>query len=140
MKLIQTRLLKAFTLTKDLINSLDEKDLKLTLEGLPSNTIGGQLWCIIGARQSYTKAVVAGSWQGFDCSLDDSHSKSEVVKLLDHTYQAIEDIDFEELSEEQLSIALELLEHEVQHHGQLIRYVYGNKLVFPKSWNDRYTV
>ena len=33
-----------------------------------------------------------------------------------------------------------LLEHEVQHHGQLIRFVYGNKLSFPESWNKRYTV
>ena len=33
-----------------------------------------------------------------------------------------------------------LLEHEVQHHGQLIRYCYGNKIAFPQSWHDRYTV
>ena len=32
------------------------------------------------------------------------------------------------------------LEHEVQHHGQLIRFVYGNALTFPESWHDRYTV
>jgi hypothetical protein len=33
-----------------------------------------------------------------------------------------------------------LLEHEIQHHGQLIRFVYGNRLSFPESWNQRYTV
>jgi hypothetical protein len=35
---------------------------------------------------------------------------------------------------------MDLLEHELQHHGQLIRYVYGNKLEFPESWKKRYTV
>ncbi|MBK8233243.1 MAG: hypothetical protein IPK72_22375 [Candidatus Eisenbacteria bacterium] len=37
-------------------------------------------------------------------------------------------------------LALDLLEHEVQHHGQLIRFVYGNGLTFPESWKVRYTV
>ena len=39
-----------------------------------------------------------------------------------------------------LNKAADLLEHEVQHHGQLIRYVYGNRLSFPGSWKRRYTV
>ncbi|WP_246939451.1 hypothetical protein [Bacillus pinisoli] len=38
------------------------------------------------------------------------------------------------------NLLIDLLEHEVQHHGQLIRYAYANKLEFPKSWGIRYTV
>ncbi|WP_261177856.1 hypothetical protein [Anaerobacillus sp. CMMVII] len=38
------------------------------------------------------------------------------------------------------NLLIDLLEHEVQHHGQLIRYAYANKIDFPKSWNFRYTV
>ncbi|WP_026477703.1 hypothetical protein [Alkaliphilus transvaalensis] len=45
-----------------------------------------------------------------------------------------------ELNEKQTELLLALLEHEIQHHGQLIRYFYGNELIFPKSWNERYTV
>jgi hypothetical protein len=30
--------------------------------------------------------------------------------------------------------------HETQHHGQLIRYVYGLGLVFPESWRDRWNL
>ena len=43
-------------------------------------------------------------------------------------------------TDSQLEFTFGLLEHEVQHHGQLIRFVYGNGLSFPDSWNKRYTV
>ena len=49
-------------------------------------------------------------------------------------------IDFATLSDRQLELGFDLLEHEIQHHGQLIRYVYGNRLSFPSSWSQRYTV
>ena len=35
---------------------------------------------------------------------------------------------------------LDLLEHETQHQGQLIRYVYGLKYKFPKSWAERWAL
>lgn len=44
------------------------------------------------------------------------------------------------LTENQTDFLFTLLEHEVMHHGQLIRYIYGNILRFPDSWTDRYTV
>jgi len=49
-------------------------------------------------------------------------------------------MDFMSLNDTQVSLAFDLLEHETQHHGQLIRFVYGNGLTFPASWNKRYTV
>jgi len=33
-----------------------------------------------------------------------------------------------------------LLEHEAQHHGQLIRYLYGLRLPIPASWKSRYAL
>jgi uncharacterized damage-inducible protein DinB len=33
-----------------------------------------------------------------------------------------------------------LLEHEVQHHGQLIRYLYGLGIERPESWKQRYAL
>jgi hypothetical protein len=35
---------------------------------------------------------------------------------------------------------LDLLEHEAQHHGQLIRYLYALKLAIPDSWKARYAL
>ena len=141
MKIIVNHLHKAFNLTFDLVNSITTDDLKLKLKGIPSNTIGQQLWCIIGARESYLKAIINENWMGFSCSLDDTTSKTKVLKCLEKSAEdSLSFLNGFELTEKQVELLLTLLEHEVQHHGQLIRYFYGNKLAFPESWIDRYTV
>lgn len=60
--------------------------------------------------------------------------------VLEATHQRMNIIDFTDLSYTQIELAFDLLEHEVQHHGQLIRFIYGNALTFPDSWNQHYTV
>ncbi len=141
MRLAIERLEKAFDLTADLVAVMAEKDLKRKLGDLPSNTIGGQLWCIIGARESYLKAMVSEGWSGFSCSLDDPDSKERVMEGLNRSAgNILTFLASGDLSEVQLEFLFTLLEHEVQHHGQLIRYFCGNRLSFPTSWNKRYTV
>jgi hypothetical protein len=127
-------------ITHDLIEHLDETFLGLDLPNLPSNRISEQLWCVIGARESYTRAIETGGWKGFACSLKAPIVKSSVLATLETTRMCLDTIDFSNLSDVQIDIAFDLLEHELQHHGQLIRFVYGNKLTFPDSWNKRYTV
>ena len=61
------RLTRAFILTYELVAALPEEALKLKLGDLPSNSIGEQLWCIIGARESYLKAMRNEDWAGFSC-------------------------------------------------------------------------
>src|SRR5690606_495239 len=39
-----------------------------------------------------------------------------------------------------IEVALRLLEHETQHHGQLIRYLYAVPLPVPASWVQRYVL
>lgn len=141
MEIITKHLQKAFDLTYDIVNGISDEDLNLKLKGLPSNSIGEQLWCIVGARESYLRAIINEGWMGFSCSLDDTTSKVKVIQCLESS--AEESLGFfnsNELNEKQVELLLALLEHEIQHHGQLIRYFYGNRLVFPKSWNERYTV
>ena len=137
---LKAHLVRSFKLTHDLVVHLDEESLSLDLPNLPSNRIAGQLWCIVGARESYTKAIEAGGWQGFSCSLTTPRAKDSVLAALEATQQRLGGIDFSDLSETQVDLAFELLEHEVQHHGQLMRFVYANGLSFPVSWNERYTV
>lgn len=137
---LKAHLVRSFKLTQDLIVHLNEEALGLDLPNLPSNRIAGQLWCIVGARESYTKAIEAGGWQGFSCSLTMPRAKQSVLAALDATLARLGEIDFADLNETQADLALELLEHEIQHHGQLIRFVYANGLTFPVSWNERYTV
>lgn len=46
--------------------------------------------------------------------------------------------EIENLSAGQEKLAFDLLEHEVQHQGQLIRYLYGLKLGIPAGLKERY--
>ncbi len=141
MKIVMKRLKSALDLTAELVYSMKPTDLKLKLKDMPSNTIGEQLWCVIGARESYLKAIMNGSWVGFSCSLMDTTSLEQIIFHLNKSSEDIFDyLRGTELNEKQEEFMLILLEHEVLHHGQFIRYVYGNKLPFPKSWNKRYNV
>lgn len=140
-KILIDRVQNAFLLTVDLVNHISDEALVLQLPNLPSNSIGEQFWCIVGARESYLKAIENSSWSGFSCSLKDVKSKSLINASLN---KSREDIlmfltDYK-LNEQQLNFVFILLEHEIQHHGQLIRYIYGNKLTFPESWKQRYNV
>jgi hypothetical protein len=137
---LKENLKRALTLTHELVAHLEEESLTLDLPNLPSNQISGQLWCIVGARESYFKAIEEGGWKGFSCSLTSPIVKQSVLEALETTFHRLNEIDFENLSEIQIKLAFDLLEHEVQHHGQLIRYVYANRLSFPESWHKRYTV
>ncbi len=139
-QLLKEKLERAFRLTQDLAAHLDETCLSLDLPNLPSNRIAGQVWCIVGARESYLKAIETGGWKGFACSLTTPRVKQSVLGALEATDQRLIEIDFTALTDNQVEMAFDLLEHEIQHHGQLIRYVYGNGLSFPESWKKRYTV
>ena len=139
-EILKTKLDRSFKLTSDLVAHLDEESLSLDLPNLPSNRIAGQLWCIVGARESYSNAIEAGGWKGFSCSLTAPREKQSVLSVLEATRKRVADMNFRDLSDGQVELAFGLLEHEVQHHGQLIRFVYGNGLTFPDSWNKRYSV
>ena len=137
---LKAKLNRAFKLTYELVLHLDETSLGLDLPNLPSNRIAGQLWCIVGARESYTKAIEMGEWKGFSCSLATPNIKKSVLASLEETDKKLNDINFKGLTDAQIDLAFSLLEHEIQHHGQLIRFVYANGLTFPESWHKRYTV
>lgn len=142
---LNARLRLAMGLFGDLVAALPEDGLRLKLPALPSNSIGSQLWCVVGARESYVKAVHAGKWQGFACRLTrpESKERSRVAAALAET-EALADVCLEdraiEWDAERGRLLLSLLEHEVQHHGQLIRYLYGNRLPIPQSWKERYSL
>lgn len=131
---IDARLHSAFGLYEVLIDALDDGALTRRLGDLPSNEIGQQLWCVVGARESYTRAIVRNGWAGFSCS--------RIANALVASAAAVTEslAGLEELSEVQERFALALLEHEAQHHGQLIRYLYGLRLPVPDAWKERYSL
>jgi hypothetical protein len=144
-ELVGRRLIAAMQLHADLVASLPEDGLTLKLPELPSNTIGSQLWCVVGARESYVRAIGAGAWQGFACRVTraDSKDAAHMGTALAQTAALAEACLADELMEwtaERERLLVTLLEHEVQHHGQLIRYLYGNRLEVPPSWKERYAL
>ena len=69
---LASRFERANLLYLELIDALSPEQLASRLPGLPSSTIAGQLWCVLGARESYPRAARAGSWQGFSGPLDEA--------------------------------------------------------------------
>jgi hypothetical protein len=135
------RLDTAFRFTNELSQSTSESSLNCRIAGVPSNSIGSQFWCIIGARESYIKAIVSGGWLGFSCSLTRAQSKEprSIQSALSETRdQALVVITKSEMSDSQWQLAFDLWEHEILHQGQLVRYFYANCIPFPLDFATRY--
>jgi len=131
-------------LYRELAEGIPEKALGEKLPELRSNTIGQQLWCVVGARESFARAIKDGSWAGFSCSLTGEGCllRAEVLAALDVSARMILDVlpTIEESDQPRCQFALDLLEHEASHHGQLIRYIYGLDLEIPTSWKKKYAL
>lgn len=139
---LQERLKIAFEIYNGIVSYLNESSLTSKLADLPSNTIGEQFWCVVGARESYIRGIKKGHWDGFRCSLtkEDIRKKKSVAEALAESAETARQlfVDLKSLSPEQEKLAFELLEHEIQHQGQLIRYLYGLKLGIPTGLKARY--
>lgn len=133
---------RSFALYRDLIDSVTDDGLISKLPQLPSNTLGQQLWCVVGARESYGRAIEANRWCGFSCSLESADQKHEVAEGLRRSEEALLNVlrSIETYTDVQNRLVIDLLEHEAAHHGQLIRYLYGLKLTIPESWKSRYAL
>jgi len=142
--IIRERFLESFELYDDLARGVPEPSLALKLPGIPSNALGAQLWCVVGARESFADAIRSGAWPGFSCSLtaDETREREAVTAALSRSAEqvlaAIDDVDTGD--DERLRFVLRLLEHEAAHQGQLIRYLYGLQLPIPERWKERYAL
>lgn len=142
--IIRERFLQSFELYDELARELPEASLALKLPGIASNTIGAQLWCVVGARESFAGAIRSGSWPGFSCSLtaEEARARDAVTAALarsaEQVLAAVDDVDPND--DDRLRFSLGLLEHEAAHHGQLIRYLYGLQLPIPAGWKKRYAL
>ena len=127
---------------RDLIAELPEAALARKLADR-SNTVGAQLWCVVGARESYIAAIESDGWAGFSCSLSgaDVTNKERVFEALSQSQSQLEEtIGRIEWTGTRQGLLLDLLEHETQHQGQLIRYLYALDLPIPESWAQRWAL
>ncbi|KJL42478.1 hypothetical protein [Microbacterium trichothecenolyticum] len=143
-ELLRHRFTRANSLYLDFVDAVSPEQLGSHLADLPSDTVGHQLWCVLGARESYPRAARAGEWQGFTSPVtaDETTDAAALRAALAQTSSDVDDwiagLDAED--EASLTYALALLEHETQHHGQLIRYLYGLGIERPESWQRQYAL
>ncbi|MDH3189538.1 MAG: hypothetical protein OEM39_02700 [Acidimicrobiia bacterium] len=133
---------QSFSAYLDLVRGLPAGALEAKLVEA-SNTIGAQLWCVVGARESTTVAIERGSWPGFSCSLSSDDVKhadrieTAMVRTVEEFDAVIESLNWDPGREKLL---LGMLEHETQHQGQLIRYLYALEYPFPPAWAKRWNL
>lgn len=128
-----------FTLFDELVEALPDEVFDRHLGELKSNSIGEQLWCVVGTRESYARALEAGEFSGWACSL--TASSADVIRPgLEASAELVREHVTGDLGEEQQDLALQLLEHEAQHMGQLLRYLLGLELDIPAGWRSYFAL
>jgi len=135
LNIVLTNLEKRFDVFVELLAKVDDTDFHKKLDVPKNKSIAEHLWCVIGARQSFARAIQAGEWQGFDCSLDAKAGTTDYKAALDKAttvfHQTVKQVD--DWTEDRQALLAKLYEHEVIHEGQLIRHVYGMGLSMPSS-------
>ncbi|MDH3644085.1 MAG: hypothetical protein OES38_18415 [Gammaproteobacteria bacterium] len=119
----------------DFVGQLSDDALAARLDAPKHKSIAEHLWCVVGARESYAKALEAGEWSGFGCSMS-AYTRADFEAKLPESARtvvaAIDSVaDWTAAREELLAT---LAEHEVMHEGQIIRHVYGVEGTLPVSW------
>jgi hypothetical protein len=142
--LLRRRLERANTLYLDLLDTIPGDRLGSRLADLPSDTVGHQLWCVLGARESFPRAARAGDWQGFTSPVTAAET-TDAMALRAAFVQTAADVDewvagIGADEEDSLRYVVALLEHETQHQGQLIRYLYGLGIDRPRTWQQQYSL
>ncbi|WP_339388877.1 hypothetical protein [Vibrio caribbeanicus] len=117
----------------ELVQELEGSFLGCKLPIPANKSIGEHMWCIIGARESYARSLLKGSWAGFECSLQNSSDKVEIMEKLELSRlqftSACESV--EDWTQERDELLVHLLEHETMHEGQLIRHIYALEQPIP---------
>ena len=135
------RLERSQGLYADLVAGLTPELLGSRLGDLRSSTVAWQFWCVTGARHSYSLAAREG-WQGFSSPLsrEASADPAAVARVLESTLAEAMSPLADELDQAGSAWMWDLLEHETQHHGQLIRYLYALDIPRPESWRRHYAL
>lgn len=142
-RLIDARLDAVFGLYDELIVALDGAQLRRSLP-VPSNPIGMQLWCVVGARETWARAVKEGTWGPFGCSIasyEDTRKPDAVARALATSASSFREATLATTEDEtRTDFKLGLLEHESQHLGQILRYLLGLGIEPPPGWKKRFAL
>jgi uncharacterized damage-inducible protein DinB len=135
-------------MTYDLLDALREEDLDLKLNFERSQSVGYQLWCMLGAQESWVSLIETGQWKGFSCSVNTLRGGDALerfkrqMRLADEVLlEAMQRADLTgSLADGRSPLAhyLKLVEHEAHHQGQLINFIYAFDWPIPKSWEEKW--
>ena len=123
-----------FDAYNEIISECDDQILQIKLDIPKNKSLAEHFWCVVGARESYTRAIEANEWQGFACSLQQFTQTDISIKLQESAsslHSVINNVD--QWTEARDTLLLDLNEHEIMHEGQLIRQLYGLKIDIPQS-------
>jgi len=127
-----------FSSILDIVNSINSNSYTAYLNIVKNKSVGDHIWCIVGARESYTQSLIEGCWAGFSCSLDSTEDQLEAEEKLASSAAAFEKAisHIGEWTNEREALLLSLLEHEATHEGQLIRHLLalGESLPTSVKW------
>ena len=127
-------------LSYDYLDSLKPEDLALTLPFPESQSLKYQFWCMVGAHESYFKKLKTGQWQGFASSLDTLEEvtpasiKAQMQKTDANMADLLSKMDLSQTlanGQPAYEVVLQMIKHEMHHHGQLINFTFCHHLPIP---------
>lgn len=134
-ELIVGRLFRRFEAYKELAETIDDVLLNQKIDVPKHKTLVEHLWCVVGTRESYARAIEHGSWTGFSCSME-AFDAVDFSEKLEESRSVVE-LAIRSVSnwtEDRSTLLATLAEHEVMHEGQIIRHMYALQQELPPSW------
>lgn len=118
----------------DLIEQTDDGTLAAELAVPRNRPLGAHLWCIVGTRESYAKAIAAGEMRGWSSSVA-KYEQAEFRGKLAASGRALLDAirGVRHWTPARDKLLAEVAEHEVMHEGQIIRQMFGLEKPLPSS-------
>ncbi len=125
---------RRFSAFTDLVEQSDDAALQYKLPVERHKSLVEHLWCVVGARESYTQALIAGEWQGFNCSMT-SYTQADFQDALDNSATAFSNAvrEIDDWDDAREGLLADLAEHEAMHEGGIIRHLYGSGSQIPPS-------
>ena len=118
----------------DLAERIDDETVQADLPVPGHRSLGLHLWCVVGARESYAKSIIAGEKGDWSSSVAELSRGEFIAKLAtsgDALLEAVRSVT--RWTPERDRLLLEVAEHEVMHEGQIIRLMLGLRKPVPAS-------
>ena len=123
-----------FEFYADLIDQTEDGLLKAQLDVPRNRSLGEHLWCIVGTRESFAKAITAGAMGGWSSSVKKLEQEEFTTKLAASAHALLAAINgVDDWTPARNRLLAEVAEHEVMHEGQIIRLMFGLEKPLPSS-------